>query len=111
MIAGLAQVKALEAAELSARTAYDSNQLAYGVGVRIGTDVLNAQAQLFQARRDLARARYDTIVNGLRLKSAAGSLSEADVIQVNTLLTANGSSGITALPPSAAKPAAKSAKR
>ena len=105
VIAGLAQVKALEAAELSARTAYDSNQLAYGVGVRIGTDVLNAQAQLFQARRDLARARYDTIVNGLRLKSAAGSLNEADVIQVNTLLTANGSSDITALPPRAAKPA------
>ncbi|MDF7031633.1 META domain-containing protein, partial [Escherichia coli] len=67
-----------------------SNQLAYGVGVRIGTDVLSSQAQLFQARRDLARARYDTIVNGLRLKSAAGSLTEADVIQVNTLLTANG---------------------
>ncbi len=116
VIAGLAQVKALEAAELSARTAYDSNQLAYGVGVRIGTDVLNSQAQLFQARRDLARARYDTIVNGLRLKSAAGSLTEADVIQVNTLLTANGSSDITALPPASAKtastkPGGKSAKR
>jgi outer membrane protein len=98
VIAGLAQVKALEAAEVSARTAYDSNQLAYGVGVRIGTDVLNAQAQLFQARRDLARARYDTIVNGLRLKSAAGALSEADVVQVNTLLTANAADSITALP-------------
>ena len=69
-----------------------------------------------RARRDLARARYDTIVNGLRLKSAAGTLSEADVIQVNTLLTANGSSEITALPARAArtapaKAAAQSAKR
>jgi len=78
--------------------------------------VLNSQAQLFQARRDLARARYDTIVNGLRLKSAAGSLTEGDVIQVNTLLTANGSSDITALPPAStklesAKPTGKSAKR
>lgn len=111
VIAGLAQVKALEAAEVSARTAYDSNQLAYGVGVRIGTDVLNAQAQLFSARRDLARARYDTIVNGLRLKSAAGSLSEADMVQVNTLLTANASEDLTALPRPAAraKPAAPAA--
>lgn len=103
VIAGLAQVKALEAAEVSARTAYDSNQLAYGVGVRIGTDVLNAQAQLFSARRDLARARYDTIVNGLRLKSAAGSLSEADVVQINTLLTANASENLTTLPRPAAR--------
>ena len=73
-------------------------EIAAVLGVRIGTDVLNAQAQLFQARRDLARARYDTIVNGLRLKSAAGALSEADVVQVNTLLTANAADSITALP-------------
>lgn len=83
---GLAQVKALEAAEVSSQSALDSNKLGYQVGVRINIDVLNAQQQLFSTRRDLAKARYDTIVNGLRLKSAAGSLKEEDLVLVNGLL-------------------------
>ena len=83
---GLAQVRALQAAEVSSTSALESNKLGYQVGVRINIDVLNAQRQLFQTRRDLSRARYDTIVNGLRLKAAAGSLREADLIPVNNLL-------------------------
>ena len=83
---GLAQVKALEAAEVSSRSAVESNKLGYEVGVRINIDVLNAQQQLYSTLRDLARARYDAILNGLRLKSAAGTLKEEDVLQVNTLL-------------------------
>ncbi len=84
---GLAQVKALEAAERSAKSAVESNQLGYEVGVRINIDVLNAEAQLFSTRRDLAKARYDTIMNGLRLKASTGVLAEDDVVQINTLLT------------------------
>ncbi|MBY4731327.1 TolC family outer membrane protein [Cupriavidus pauculus] len=84
---GLAQVKALEAAERSAQSAVESNQLGYEVGVRINIDVLNAEAQLFSTRRDLAKARYDTIMNGLRLKASTGVLSEEDVVRINTLLT------------------------
>jgi outer membrane protein len=83
---GLAQVRALEAAERSSQSALESNQLGYQVGVRINIDVLNAQQQLFSARRDLAQARYDTILNGLRLEAAAGTLEEDDVMQTNTLL-------------------------
>jgi outer membrane protein len=83
---GLAQVRALQAAEVSSTSALDSNKLGYQVGVRINIDVLNAQRQLFLTRRDLSRARYDTIMNGLRLKSAAGSLREADLVPVNNLL-------------------------
>ncbi|WP_426117081.1 TolC family outer membrane protein [Massilia sp. PWRC2] len=83
---GLAQVKALEAAEISSQSALDSNKLGYQVGVRINIDVLNAQRQLYSTRRDLSRARYDTIMNGLRLKAAAGSLREADLGPVNALL-------------------------
>ncbi|MES2129774.1 MAG: TolC family outer membrane protein [Pseudomonadota bacterium] len=83
---GLAQVKALEAAEISSQSALDSNKLGYQVGVRINIDVLNAQRQLYSTRRDLSRARYDTIMNGLRLKAAAGSLKEADLVPVNNLL-------------------------
>ena len=83
---GLAQVKALEAAEVSSQSALDSNKLGYQVGVRINIDVLNAQRQLYQTRTDLSRARYDTILNGLRLKAASGSLREADLVPVNNLL-------------------------
>jgi outer membrane protein len=83
---GLAQVKALEAAEISSQSALDSNKLGYQVGVRINIDVLNAQRQLYSTRRDLSRARYDTIMNGLRLKAASGSLREEDLVPVNNLL-------------------------
>ncbi|MNJ98835.1 Outer membrane protein TolC precursor [compost metagenome] len=83
---GLAQVKALQAAEVSSRSALESNRLGYQVGVRINIDVLNAQQQLFITQRDLSKARYDTLMNSLRLKSAAGALREQDLVQINTLL-------------------------
>ncbi|HEY5801112.1 MAG TPA: TolC family outer membrane protein [Burkholderiaceae bacterium] len=83
---GLAQVRALEAAETSSLSSLESNKLGYQVGVRINIDVLNAQRQLFSTRRDLAQARYETIMNGLRLKSAAGALKESDLEPVNALL-------------------------
>jgi len=83
---GLAQVKALEAAEVSSNSALESNKLGYQVGVRINIDVLNAQRQLYQTRTDLAKARYNTILAGLKLKAAAGSLREEDLLPVNALL-------------------------
>ncbi len=86
---GMAQVRALEAALVSSRSALDSNKLGYEVGVRINIDVLNAQQQVYSTLRDLSRARYDTILNGLRLKSASGNLGEADVEEVNRLLGPN----------------------
>ena len=83
---GIAQVRALEQAVTSSETALASNKLGYEVGVRINIDVLNSQQQLFSTKRDLARARYDAIMNGLRLKAAAGTLAEEDVEAVNRLL-------------------------
>ncbi len=83
-----AQVSALEAAESSSQLALDATKLGYKVGVRVNLDVLNAQTQLFTTQRDLAKARYDVIVNSLKLRQAAGLLSAADVIAVNQLLAA-----------------------
>jgi outer membrane protein len=83
---GQAQVKALEAAESSSKLALEATQLGYKVGVRVNLDVLNAQAQLFQTQRDLAKARYDVIVGGLKLRQAAGQLKPEDVSAVNALL-------------------------
>ncbi|HEY0943726.1 MAG TPA: TolC family protein, partial [Opitutaceae bacterium] len=83
---GMAQVKALEAAQVSSTSALEANRLGYEVGVRINIDVLNAQSQLADTQRQLARARYDTILAQLRLKAAAGTLGEEDVQLIDALL-------------------------
>ncbi|MGE5094623.1 MAG: TolC family outer membrane protein [Betaproteobacteria bacterium] len=83
---GIAQVKALEQALVSTQSQLDSTILGRDVGVRTSVDVLNAQQQVFQTRRDLQQARYNYLMNTLRLKSAAGQLDEADIEQVNRAL-------------------------
>jgi outer membrane protein len=95
---GLAQVRALDTAERSARTSLESNLLGYQVGVRINIDVLNAQDQLFSARRDLAKARYDTLINSLKLKASTASLTDSDVLSLNSLLSPTDDTALTALP-------------
>lgn len=86
VVSGLARIAALEAGEKSSRAAVQANQTGYEIGVRINLDVLNAQQQLYATQRDLAQARYNTLLNGLRLKAAGGILSEADLDAVNRLL-------------------------
>jgi outer membrane protein len=83
---GLGQVKALEAAEASSQSALDANKLGYQVGVRINIDVLNSQSQLFQTKRDLAKARYDVLLGQLKLRQAAGVLKIEDVQSIGNLL-------------------------
>ncbi len=84
---GLARIKALEAAEVSSLSALEATRLGFEVGVRINIDVLNAQSQLADTRRQLASARYDTLIAKLRLKAAAGTLDEQDLETVNNLLS------------------------
>jgi outer membrane protein len=86
LIAGLSQVKAYEAAEASSQSALDANKLGYSVGVNINIDVLNSQSQLYQTKRDLAKARYDVLVGNLKLRQAAGTLTPADLQPINDLL-------------------------
>lgn len=86
VLSGQGQVKALEAAEASSQSALDANKLGYQVGVRINIDVLNSQSQLFQTKRDLAKARYDVLVGGLKLRQANGTLKADDLQSVNSLL-------------------------
>jgi outer membrane protein len=87
---GLGQVKALEQAVASTQLQLESTKLGQEVGVRTAVDVLNADQQLAAARRDFASAIYSTILNQLRLKAAVGKLTEADLADVNKLLTENG---------------------
>jgi len=83
---GLGLVKAYEAAEASGQLALDANKLGYQVGVNINIDVLTSQSQLFQTKRDLAKARYDVLVGQLKLRQAAGVLKADDLQTVNRLL-------------------------
>jgi outer membrane protein len=83
---GIAQVRALEQALTSTQSQLDSTILGRDVGVRTSVDVLNAQQQVFQGRRDLQQARYNYLMSTLRLKAAAGTLTEEDVEAVNRTL-------------------------
>lgn len=86
VVNGVAQIRALEAGLTSSLQALEANKLGYEVGVRINIDVLNAEQQVYLTRRDLAKAKYDTLMAQLRLKAAVGALNEQDVQQVNALL-------------------------
>ena len=83
---GNARVAALEAAESSSKLALEATKLGYRVGVRVNLDVLNAEAQLFDTQAQLARARYDLVIAGLRLRQASGRVTADDVTVVNGLL-------------------------
>jgi outer membrane protein len=84
---GSALTQALKQALISSETQLRSTQRGLQVGVRTRVDVLNAEQQLFATRKDLAAARYKTLVAALQLKAAAGTLAEADLRALDALLT------------------------
>jgi len=84
---GVAQVKANEQALASSQSQLDSTNLGYEVGVRTSVDVLNAQQQFYSTKRDLLQSRYNYLLSTIKLKSAIGQLSEADLAVVNQQLT------------------------
>lgn len=84
---GVAGVAAQQQALKSAETTLASTKLGLEVGVRTNLDVLNAQQQVTQVQRDLALARYNTLLNELRLKAATGVLTEDDIRATNAYLT------------------------
>jgi len=86
VMSGISRVKALKQAVVSNEKALESTQAGYDVGTRTTVDVLNARRNLFSARRDYARSRYDYILNTLRLKQAAGIISVNDLVEINSWL-------------------------
>ena len=84
----ISRVKALAQALKSTQTALQATEAGFEVGTRTTVDVLDARRQLYQAETNYARSRYDYIVNVLKLKEAAGTLTEADLQQVNGWLSA-----------------------
>lgn len=83
---GSALTQALWQALISSETQLKSTQRGLQVGVRTQVDVLNAEQQLFVTRKDLAAARYKTLISTLQLKAAAGTLTETDLRVLDALL-------------------------
>ena len=83
---GLASVKAFEAAERSTSSALESSKLGFQVGTLINIDVLIALDSVINTRSQLQQARYNTILNAIKLKAHAAALTDEDLIAINTLL-------------------------
>jgi outer membrane protein len=93
----ISRVKAFMQAVVSNQSALEATELGYRVGTRTSVDVLDAERALYGAKRDLAAARYDYVLNVLRLEQAAGKLGQDDLVRVNGWLEATAN-------PVAAKP-------
>ena len=112
VVSGVEQVQALRAALSSTEKQVNATQIGRNEGARSSIDLLNAQQQLFQSRKDLAQAQYNYLMNRLRLSAAAGEIGEEDLLRVNGMLAAVSSPGNVqtvslrvSLPPAATKPA------
>lgn len=81
-------IDARKQAITSAQSALEATETGYEVGTRNIVEVLDAQRQLFGARRDYANARYDYILTLLNLKFYAGTLNEGDIQALNAWLEA-----------------------
>ena len=86
VIADINEVQAREQAVISARSALEATQAGFEVGTRTIVDVLISEQQFFQAQRDYAQARYNYILDHLRLKQTAGVIDPEDLMRINTLL-------------------------
>lgn len=89
----ISRVKAFMQAVVSNQSALEATELGYRVGTRTSVDVLDAERALYGAKRDLAAARYDYVLNVLRLELAAGKLGQDDLVRVNGWLEATANPG------------------
>ena len=86
VVANISQVKALKQALASSGIALEATQAGFEVGTRTAVDVLDSQRELFRAKRNYSEARYNYLLETLRLKQAAGLLAEQDIVQINNWL-------------------------
>jgi outer membrane protein len=87
VITDISRVQALKQAFESSKTALKATEAGYDVGTRTTVDVLAARRTVFSAETNYLRSRYDYLINGLRLKQAAGTLATEDIAQIDGLLT------------------------
>ncbi len=87
VVSGISQVKALEQALESSNLALKATQAGFEVGTRTSVDVLISLRETYRTQRDYAGSRYQYLLNKLRLKQAAGILTEDDLLKVSNSLT------------------------
>ncbi|CAA9889844.1 Outer membrane protein [Candidatus Methylobacter favarea] len=87
VVSTISRVEALSAAVTSAESALEATEAGFEVGTRTMVDVLNEQRNLFRAKRDFSRTRYDYLINSIKLKQASSNLTLDDLEQINRLLT------------------------
>ena len=80
------RVHALKAAVASAESSLEATLAGSEVGTRTMVDVLTEQRNLYRAKRDYSRTRYDYLINGIKLKQAASILTEQDIASINQYL-------------------------
>ena len=83
VVAGVSRVNAFNKAVESAEVAAEATQAGFEVGTRTSVDVLLALRSVFEAQRDYSRSRYDYLIDTLRLKQSAGTLSADDLLQID----------------------------
>lgn len=84
--ASISRVDALKTAVNSAEIAVQATEAGFEVGTRTLVDVLGEQRNLYRAKRDYSRTRYDYLINSIKLKQASSSLAQEDLEQINRLL-------------------------
>lgn len=105
------QVQARKQSIISSQSALQATEIGYQVGTRNIVDVLDAQRQLYTSVRDYNNSRYDYILDNLRLKQAAGTLSPQDLQDLGRYLKADYNPDKDFLPPDLAAAAAKNFER
>ena len=98
-------VQARKQSIISNQSALEATEIGYQVGTRNIVDVLDAQRQLYSSVRNYNNARYDYILNNLRLKQAAGTLSPDDLTALEQYLKSDYNPDKDFLPPDLAKAA------
>lgn len=102
VLSSVSRIDALVKSVNSASMLVQATQQSVKGGVRINLDVLNAQQQMYAARRDLAQARYNYLMSYLKLRFAAGTLATEDLRTVAGYFESNPRNAGT---PAAAAPA------
>jgi len=87
VVSGIGQVNALKQALISTTAALEATEAGFDVGTRTSVDVLNSLRETYRSKRDYASARYNYLINTLKLKQSAGLLSEKDIPVINQWLT------------------------
>jgi len=103
-------VQARKQSIISNQSALEATEIGYQVGTRNIVDVLDAQRQLYSSVRNYNNARYDYILDNLRLKQAAGTLSPADLETLARFLKPDYNPDKDFLPPDLAKSAEQNLK-